>query len=118
MKKNNKKGFTLAELLIVIAIIAVLVAIAVPVFNGAMAKAEHAADVANVRAAYAELVVDKMLAADFNGTVTITDADFDDVADKSTVVVDETAGTITITHSKNSALQTVITMDLGENKNA
>ena len=32
-KKNNKKGFTLAELLIVVAIIAVLVAIAIPVFT-------------------------------------------------------------------------------------
>ena len=32
MKQTNKKGFTLAELLIVVAIIAVLVAIAIPVF--------------------------------------------------------------------------------------
>ena len=31
MKKNNNKGFTLAELLIVVAIIAVLVAIAIPI---------------------------------------------------------------------------------------
>lgn len=33
MKKNEKKGFTLAELLIVVAIIAVLVAISIPIFN-------------------------------------------------------------------------------------
>lgn len=33
MNKTNKKGFTLAELLIVVAIIAVLVAIAIPVFT-------------------------------------------------------------------------------------
>ena len=32
-EKFNKKGFTLAELLIVVAIIAVLVAVTVPVFN-------------------------------------------------------------------------------------
>ena len=31
-KLNNKKGFTLMEMLIVVAIIAVLVAIAIPVF--------------------------------------------------------------------------------------
>ena len=31
--KENKKGFTLAELLIVVAIIAVLVAIAIPIFT-------------------------------------------------------------------------------------
>ena len=33
MKKTNKKGFTLAELLVVVAIIAVLVAIAIPIFT-------------------------------------------------------------------------------------
>ena len=55
MKKlTNKKGFTLMEMLIVVAIIAVLVAIAIPVFNGALTKSKEAADVANVRALYAE----------------------------------------------------------------
>lgn len=53
-KFNNKKGFTLMEMLIVVAIIAVLVAIAIPVFNGALTKSKEAADVANVRALYAE----------------------------------------------------------------
>ena len=53
-KMMNKKGFTLMEMLIVVAIIAVLVAIAIPVFNGALTKSKEAADVANIRAAYAE----------------------------------------------------------------
>lgn len=53
-KLNNKKGFTLMEMLIVVAIIAVLVAIAIPVFNGALTKSKEAADVANIRAAYAD----------------------------------------------------------------
>ena len=48
--KNNKKGFTLAELLIVVAIIAVLVAIAVPLFVGALTKAQKATEDANIRA--------------------------------------------------------------------
>lgn len=52
--KNNKKGFTLAELLIVVAIIAVLVAIAIPVFTTQLEKAREATDAANLRAAYAE----------------------------------------------------------------
>ena len=47
--KNNKKGFTLAELLIVVAIIAVLVAIAVPLFVGALDNARKGRDDANVR---------------------------------------------------------------------
>lgn len=48
---NNKKGFTLAELLIVIAIIAILIAIAVPVFATSMKRAQMATDDANFRAA-------------------------------------------------------------------
>ena len=40
-KFKSKKGFTLAELLIVVAIIAVLIAIAVPLFVGALDKAER-----------------------------------------------------------------------------
>ena len=54
MKKNNKKGFTLAELLIVVAIIAVLTAIAIPVFTTQLEKSREATDLANVRSAYAE----------------------------------------------------------------
>ena len=52
--KNNRKGFTLAELLIVVAIIAVLVAIAIPVFTSELTKAKEAVDLANLRSAYAE----------------------------------------------------------------
>ncbi len=56
-KLTNKKGFTLMEMLIVVAIIAVLVAIAIPTFNGALTKSKEAADVANIRAEYAEYQV-------------------------------------------------------------
>lgn len=56
-KFTNKKGFTLMEMLIVVAIIAVLVAIAIPTFSGALTKSKEAADVANIRAAYAEYQV-------------------------------------------------------------
>ncbi len=56
MKKLNKKGFTLAELLIVVAIIAVLVAISIPVFTSQLEKAREATDAANLRAAYAEVI--------------------------------------------------------------
>lgn len=53
---KNKKGFTLAELLVVVAIIAVLVAISIPLFSSQIEKAREATDLANIRSAYAELM--------------------------------------------------------------
>lgn len=50
MKIKNKKGFTLAELLIVVAIIAVLVAVAIPIFTSQLEKARQAVDLQNARA--------------------------------------------------------------------
>lgn len=61
MKKRNQKGFTIMEMLIVVAIIAILVAIAIPTFNSALTKSKEAADVANIRAAYAEMMMDYMM---------------------------------------------------------
>lgn len=57
MKKNNSmKGFTLAELLVVVAIIAVLVAVSIPVFTGKLERARETTDIANMRAAKAAAV--------------------------------------------------------------
>ncbi len=64
MKRRSKKGFTLAELLIVIAILAVLIAILLPVFGSQLNKARAAAELANVRAKYSELVADGMLGSE------------------------------------------------------
>ena len=58
---QNKKGFTLAELLIVVAIIGVLVAISIPIFNAQLEKSREAVDLANIRAAYAELTANYLL---------------------------------------------------------
>ncbi len=69
MKKLNKKGFTLAELLIVIAIIAVLIAIAIPTFAGALENAKRQTDHANMRNAYAMAQV-----ANLNGGVFLNDS--------------------------------------------
>jgi len=56
LKKINKKGFTLAELLVVVAIIGILVAVSIPIFTAQLAKARLATNQANARAAYAATV--------------------------------------------------------------
>ena len=59
--RKNKKGFTLAELLIVVAIIAVLVAIAVPIFSNQLESAREGTDAANVRSEYAMFMTDVLM---------------------------------------------------------
>jgi prepilin-type N-terminal cleavage/methylation domain-containing protein len=55
--KKDNKGFTLMEMLIVVAIIAILIAIMIPTFNAQLEKSREAADAANIRSAYAEVLV-------------------------------------------------------------
>ena len=61
--KMNKKGFTLMEMLIVIAIIAILIAIAIPTFTAALEKSRQKTDLANARA-LKSLVVAQYMASD------------------------------------------------------
>ena len=53
-KLSKKKGFTLMEMMIVVAIIATLIAVIIPTFKGALDRAHAATDEANLRAYYAE----------------------------------------------------------------
>lgn len=54
----NRKGFTLAELLVVVAIIGILVAVSIPIFTGQLEKARVATNQANIRAAKAAASAD------------------------------------------------------------
>ena len=57
-KMKNKKGFTLMEMLIVVAIIAILIAIAIPTFASSLNKARVATDEANIRSGYAAVMTE------------------------------------------------------------
>lgn len=57
---RTKKGFTLIEMLVVIAIIAVLVAVVVPTVSASTTKAKAAADAANLRSMQGVLNVNVM----------------------------------------------------------
>lgn len=72
MRENGKKGFTLAELLIVVAIIAVLVAISIPIFSAQLEKSREATDAANIRSAYAEVSADMLTNDSSDKTVEVT----------------------------------------------
>ena len=55
-KKNNRKGFTIVELVIVIAVIALLATILVPTFGNVVENAQNAALVAEIKNAHASYV--------------------------------------------------------------
>ena len=78
--KKQKKGFTLLEMLIVVAIIAVLVAIAIPTFSAQLHKARVVTDWANLRSYYAELQADYLSTGEYNPKVPVdwhTNASYD-----------------------------------------
>lgn len=107
MKKilKSKKGFTLAELLIVVAIIGVLVAISIPIFTSQLEKAREATDLANIRAAYAECSSAVLTGEDPTTAAT----------DKLTEIKD---GSDVVGYSKTVDLQQKKAGWTGDNKNA
>ena len=66
---RNKKGFTLIEMLVVIAIIAVLVSIVIPTVSTTSSKAKAATDAANLRsvlgALNSEILINNDIAEEF-----------------------------------------------------
>lgn len=106
MKKLNKKGFTLIEMLVVIAIIAILVAIIIPTVSNATEKAKEAADAANIRSLAAEAEIEYLgqtgTPTAVTRTYTLTQSgDWDHITDICGVAASALpkTGTVTITVS-------------------
>ena len=110
-RKSGKKGFTLMEMLIVVAIIAILIAIAIPTFGSALTKAKVAADTANLRAYYAEAMANHLLedtdlpkVDTATNEVTINGVTYTLQAGKYTVAVTDDTMTITYTYGNDKTV--------------
>lgn len=58
MKRNNKKGFTIVELVIVIAVIAILSAVLIPTFGTLISDANNTARDQEAKNLYTEYIID------------------------------------------------------------
>ena len=107
MKKLNKKGFTLVEMLVVIAIIAILVAVIVPTVTSSTKKAKAATDAANLRSAEATLTI-KILSGEITDTSSLS-ADAAGIANAATSKTD--GGSFSATYSETTG----VTVKYGSN---
>ena len=62
MKNTKKRGFTIVELVIVIAVIAILASVLVPTFANVVTKAKKSAAMQNARSAWTAYLADEALA--------------------------------------------------------
>lgn len=71
-KGTNNAGFTLMEMLIVVAVIAVLVVLALPSFTNSLEQTREESDLANLRSAYSSAMADALMEDSGTGTATFT----------------------------------------------
>lgn len=97
LKKDNKKGFTLVELIVVLVILAILAALLVPALTGYIDKAKRKQIVAETRQAVmaAQTLADEDYAKG--------DATFASVTVTNIQTLGEVSGTITITAASDIA---------------
>ena len=75
MKRNKKKGFTIVELVIVIAVIAILAAVMIPTFGGMVAKANESAALQAATNTYKALLLEEPYNGDLDLNATADAAD-------------------------------------------
>ena len=76
MKKNNKKGFTIVELVIVIAVIAILAAVLIPTFTGVTEKAQKSAAMQEANNAWINYLAEKIDTNAYEENICIKSGDY------------------------------------------
>ncbi len=108
MKKINKKGFTIVELVIVIAVIAILAAVLIPTFSGVVEKANQSSAMQAAKNAYTEYLVEEtsnvttkhdLIIDTGKYYATVTNNQFD----SASITKDDAVGTATLTPITNGS---------------
>ena len=105
MKKTNKKGFTIVELVIVIAVIAILATVLIPTFSNLIEKANESANLQKAKNAFTQYLAEVNYAdgatptdvyveveegvyylVEENGTVVTTEVEKDDLPADAIVI--------------------------------
>ena len=94
MKRNTKKGFTLVELVIVIAVIAILAGVLIPTFSNVVAKAQKSAEQQEVLNAWKECYALDMT----DGALDGKEGDTDITHTKGTYSVNGSVATFTLSN--------------------
>lgn len=120
-KLKKQGGFTMVELLIVVAIIAILVAVSIPMMNNALERSRHAVDQANVRSAIGlastqyvttQENVAMYYCVDDKGQGYLSTNDTDAVEPKCTCGnADTTLGALAVSATKNTTGDAPITLE-------
>lgn len=113
MKKNNKKGFTLVELVIVVAVMAILVAVAIPTVKSVVSSADDAVKKSNANTIESMI---KLYMAENEATVSEDTIDAAVTAanlgiESGTYVYDDTTGSVTASATASGTSQYLITFD-------
>lgn len=128
MKKlmKNKKGFTIVELVIVIAVIGILAAVLVPTFGNIIEKANQSKALQNVKNAYTATLANDLSDDDSSNDVVYGKGEIKVIVNDKYVVSIDANGQATVanknsetaTHTMNNGLLVVVSSNDSNNDNA
>lgn len=108
MKKNNKKGFTLVELVIVVAVMAVLVAVAIPTIGSVVGTAEDAVAKSNARTIESVIKLAEANQTDGNTDLSAQEV-ADAIAEAKLGITDDTAVVVFYYNTETGAVKPAAT---------